>query len=318
MFLGYVVICLVSTALRKNQMDSLRIPLRRRPRRIHDGEAAIVLPKTLVEKDDERALGARLVCNRRLFGACYSGIVPRFYDSMGPVSGVMVGGFILSVDILPAMSFPGDIDLLVIPYENDELVVSETLVIELKAVRAKFAKQGKSPNKFGFSQAKAMLSHGFPYCAVGHLITSDASPEDSWRKILMTRVIDADAGTVEDPWETSADLLPADLIDRCFSRLCANCDDDYLGLVAAYVKGKGVWTPSSRPARKNPNIASATVEAIAACYEKRFRRFTLQVHSEKAAAIACRVIDDDPRKPSYAGLFTSGRPVSRRARVSRP
>lgn len=254
-------------------MDSLRVPLAYRPRQIGDGETAIVLPRALFEKDDEIALGARLVCNRRLFGACYSGIVPCFYDSMGRDSGVMVGGFVRSANILPAMSFPGDIDLLVIPYENDELVVSETLVIELKAVRAKFAKQGKSPNEFGFSQAKAMLSHGFPYAAVAHLITSDASPEASWRKVLMTQVIDADAGTVEDPWETSADLLPADLIDRCFGRLRANCDDDCLGLVAAYIKGEGVWSPSARPARRNPHIASATLEAIAVCYKNNFRRF---------------------------------------------
>src|SRR5690349_15958157 len=160
-------------------MDTLRVPLTHRPRRIGDGEVAIVLPKALFEKDDEIALGARLVCNRRLFGACYSGIVPSYYDSMGRESGVMVGGFVRSANVLPAMSFPGDIDLLVIPYENDELVVSETLTIELKAVRAKFAKQGKSPNEYGFSQAKAMLSHGFPYSAVAHLITSDSSPEDS-------------------------------------------------------------------------------------------------------------------------------------------
>jgi hypothetical protein len=257
----------------QNQMYSLRVPLKHRPRQIRDGEAAILLPKTLVEKDDEIALGARLVCNRRLFGACYSGIVPGYYDSMGRNSGVMVGGFVGSANILPAMSFPGDIDLLVIPYENDELVVSETLVIELKAVRAKFAKQGKSPNEFGFSQAKAMLSNGFPYSAVAHLITSDASPKDGWRKVLLTRVIDADAGTVEDPWETSFDLLPADLIDRCFGRLRANCDDDNLGLVAAYIKDKGIWLPSTRPARRNPHIAYATLEAIAACYEKGFRRF---------------------------------------------
>jgi predicted nucleotidyltransferase len=254
-------------------MDSLRISLKNRPRRIRDGEVAIVLPKRLVEKDDEIALGARLVCNRRLFGACYRGIVPNFYDSIGRDGGVMVSRFVRSNSVLPAMSFPGDIDLLVVPYENDELVVSETLAIELKAVRAKFAKQGKSPNEYGFSQAKALLSHGFPYSAVVHLITSDASPEDSWRKILVARVIDADAGTVEDPWETSVDLLPANLIDRCFGRLRANCDDDKLGLAAVYIKHDEMWSPSTRPARKNLHIASATLEAIAACYEKSFQRF---------------------------------------------
>lgn len=254
-------------------MDSLRVPLRYRPRLIRNGEEAIVLPKAWVEKDNEIALGARLICNRRLFGACYSGIVPRFFDSMGVGSGVMVGGFIRSENILPGMSFPGDIDLLVIPYQNDELVVSETLVVEIKAVRAKFSKQGKSPNEFGFSQSKAMFSHGFPYSAVAHLITSDTSPENSWRPVLMTRVIDPDIGTAEDPWSISADLLPADLIARCFGRLRANCDDDHLGLLAAYIDDDGVWWPSARPARRNPNIAAKTLLGIATFYEKRFQQF---------------------------------------------
>jgi hypothetical protein len=221
-------------------------------------------------------LGARLVCDRRLFGACYSGIMPSYFQSMGPGSGVMIGGFVPSAGLMPTLIFPGDIDLLVIPYEKEELVISETLVIELKAVRAKFAKQGKSPNEYGFSQAKAMLSHGFPYSAVGHLITSDDSPRDSWRKVLVTRIIDARAGTVEDPWETSADMLPSDLIDRCFGRLNANCDRGELGLVAAYIKDDGndrMWSPSTKPAIKNPSVSQATLDAIAAYYEKNFKRF---------------------------------------------
>jgi hypothetical protein len=109
-------------------------------------------------------------------------------------------------------------------------------------------------------------------CAVVHRITSNANPEDSWRKILVTRVIDAHGGTVEDPWETSVDLLPANLIDQCFGLRRANCDDDKLGLAAVHIKHDEMWSPSSGPARKNLHIASATLEAIAACYEKSFQR----------------------------------------------
>jgi hypothetical protein len=87
-------------------------------------------------------------------------------------------------------------------------------------------------------------------CAVVHLITSDASPEDNWRKILVTRMIDADTGTVEDPSETSVDLLPANLIDRCFGLLRANCDDDKLGLAAVYIKHDEMWSPSTPSCEK--------------------------------------------------------------------
>ena len=86
-------------------------------------------------------------------------------------------------------------------------------------------------------------------------------------------MIDADAGTVEDPSETSVDLLPANLIDRCFGLLRANCDDDKLGLAAVISNMTKCGRHQPRPARKNLHIASATLEAIAACYEKSFQRF---------------------------------------------
>lgn len=141
-----------------------------------------------------------------------------------------------------------------------------------KAVRAKFSKQGKSPNEYGFSQAKAVLAHGFPYSAVGHLITSDGSPEDSWRKILVTRVLDAEGG-VEIPTETLADMLPSALIDRSFGRLNANCDQDSLGLFAAYIADEGIWFPSARPAKRNPSASQMTLDAIALYYERNYKRF---------------------------------------------
>ena len=76
----------------------------------------------------------------------------------------------------PAVRFPGDIDILIVPYENDFLQLDRVLAIEVKVVRASFEKQGRSPNDFGISQTKALLRAGFPYCAVAHLIVSDESP----------------------------------------------------------------------------------------------------------------------------------------------
>jgi hypothetical protein len=252
-------------------LNSYRIPLVHRPRRLAEGDA-VVLPRRLVEKDDEIALGTRLLCHRRLFGACYQGLLTDYFETMNKGSGVMVGAFIPSTDILPDLRFPGDIDLLVIPYAGDELVISETLVVELKAVRASFAKQGKSPNEFGFSQATALFSTGFPYAAVGHLITSDDSPEDSWRRVLVARIIDPEAGTVEDPQEVSADMLPSDLIARCFGRMKANCNNASLGFFAAYVSDGG-WFPQASAARKNPIVSPQVCEAIGRYYEANYAKF---------------------------------------------
>jgi hypothetical protein len=57
--------------------------------------------------------------------------------------------------------------LLAIPYEENEMILSMTIAIEVKIVRACYSNKGKSPNQYGFSQASALLEHGFPYAGVG-------------------------------------------------------------------------------------------------------------------------------------------------------
>lgn len=247
-------------------MSEMRLPMQVRPARFKDGERVFEVPKSMVEKSDEMFLGLQLVCNRRLFGDCFRSLMPEYFASMGRDSGVMIRGFVPSDKVLPEMTFPGDIDLLIIPYEGDELIVSQTLAIELKAVRATYAKQGKSPNQYGFSQATAMLERGFPFAAVGHLIVSDSSPEDKWRTMLATRVIDAKADTVEKPWAVVWDMLPSDLIHRCFRRLEVNSKQPLLGLFAAYMGNNETWSPNGKAAERNPKASVQTMEAIARYY----------------------------------------------------
>ncbi len=227
----------------------------------------------MVEKNDEIFLGLQLICNRRLFGECFRLLMPRHFELMGRKSGVMIGGFVPSEELLQGMTFPGDVDLLIIPYENDELVVSQTLAVELKVVRAKYEKQGKSPNQLGLSQATAMLEHGFPHAAVAHLIVSDDSPEDKWRNVFMTRLLDATTGSVEEPWGVVKDMMPEDLIHRCFGRLEANCKDKRLGLLASYMTSHGIWIPTGRLAERNPKTSKRTMDAIAGYYNANVERF---------------------------------------------
>jgi hypothetical protein len=66
------------------------------------------------------------------------------------------------------------------------------MAIEVKAIRASFAKQGRSPNEYGFSQAAALIAIGFPYVTVAHLIVSDRSPRSAWRKMMGAVVLNSD------------------------------------------------------------------------------------------------------------------------------
>lgn len=254
-------------------MAEYKIRIQHRPKQKKSGDIAFIIPKSLVDKDAEIAIGLRLICNRRLFGECFRLLMPDIFDSMEYGGGVMIKPFTSSKEILPEMKSPGDIDLLVIPYENNDLIISRTLSVELKIVRAKFSKQGKSPNQFGFSQANSLLEWGFPYAAVGHLIVSDSSPIESWRTVLETKIIDSASGTVEEPWKTSKDMMPSDLIERCYKRLEKNCSNHHLGLLSSYFTSEDIWFPSGGPAILNPQISTHTMDKIAEYYNQNAKMF---------------------------------------------
>jgi len=171
------------------------------------------------------------------------------------------------------MSSPGDIDLLVIPYSKDYLLIDQTLAIEVKIVRAKFEAQGKSPKDFGFSQARGLARHGFPFVAVAHLIVSDRSPTEAWRSVFVADVLDAGSGRISDMREFFVDMMPADLIRRCYGRMLQHCSSNQTGLLATYACGHGIWLPIGRAAEKNPDVNYDTLNAIACYYGENFWRF---------------------------------------------
>ena len=135
-------------------------------------------------------------------------------------------------------------------------------------MRASFARQGRSPNQFGFSQAKALLELGFPYAAVAHLIVSDSSPEESWKTYSIARVLDENMELGEIS-ETKADWLPEALIDRCYQRLLSRCPEPEIGLLSTYLAADeltepsgSLWIPEGRAASRNPNIKIEVLGAI--------------------------------------------------------
>ncbi|MYM70264.1 hypothetical protein GTP45_26160 [Pseudoduganella sp. FT55W] len=187
----------------------------------------------------------------------------------------MIAPVVPTAAIAPDVTFPGDIDLLIIPYADDNLILSDTLAIEIKVVRAKYARQGKAPNEFGFSQANAIFTHGVPYSAVVHLVVSDTSPEDQWRGMHAANVIDVHAGSIGPLYPIQIDMMPADLIDRSFGRLSANCPHDSLGLVAAYISfnDSGWWQPMARRALKNTSVSRSFLAGVEKYYTENYSIF---------------------------------------------
>jgi len=167
-----------------------------------------------VEKEEEAVLAKRFVANRQLFGFAYRLLQDEYFNNMPLRSGVLITGLTPTQKNCYRGKFSWDIDLLIIPFEDNDLVLSKILAVEIKVVRAKFSKQGKSPNDFGFSQASALKAHGFPYVAVAHFVVSDESPKESWRTVAVGQVTDAKNDRISDPIPVQADMLPSDLLAR--------------------------------------------------------------------------------------------------------
>lgn len=207
----------------------------------------------------------------------YAALQRDYFDQMPRGSGVFVGAMIPTSLLVPDAVRPGDIDLLLIPYEGNELILDRTLAIEVKVIRARFDRQGKSPNDFGFSQTMALRELGFPYVGLLHIIVSDDSPTHAWRKAAVTQIIDAEGRTEElrDVW---ADMMPSDLMLRGFGRLAANSPHLDIGYVSSYLpfppgKYSGIHLPIGQAARLNPAVRIETLDSVGQFFDRYFRRF---------------------------------------------
>lgn len=241
------------------------------------GKMYCMVPQSHAHRRAEEVLIVSFMCDRKLFGLAYWEVQPEYFDGMPRQSGVFIAPLVQTNQIIGHAQRPGDIDLLVIPYEMDELVLDRVLVMEVKAVRATFARQGKSPNEFGFSQAHGLLELGFPYVAVAHLIISDISPQEHWQEMMTAKILD-DEGRVERLGSERMDRLPDTLTERSFGRLIKHRSVDYVGLVSAYIYSpifgncdpnrRMLHFPSGRPAGLNPRVDVRTLDAVAAYFEE--------------------------------------------------
>lgn len=255
-----------------------------RPKLLPSGAPMYRLPPSSIEQRHELAMTLSFIVRRQLFGHAYAGIQPDYFDDMPKGSGVYIGVAVPTKILAPAVMFPGDVDLLIIPYEGNELILHRVVAVEIKVIRAGYARQGKSPNSHGISQAKGLLEMGFPYSAVAHLIvTDDTSPKEAWREVGVARILDF-YGHVEMLPNIDHDMMPFDLIWRAMGRLEALTLGSDLGLIVAYLgrtskellghdERSSLCIPDCRRASQNPRPNVELLQSVAACFEKYHERF---------------------------------------------
>lgn len=253
-----------------------RRPITGNPIIARSGEPICAIDKRWFERHDERALIIQFICDRRLFGDAYRRLQGDYFWNMPPESGVLVAPLRVTAEIFPGEIRPGDIDILLLPYEGDEIVLDRAMALEVKVVRASFDDQGKSPNQFGFTQAESLLRLGFPYVGVVHLIVADQSPPLEWRQMMQAKVMEDDK--VGDFQDIVVDTLPSKLIERCFGRLLARRTNDQIGLISAFVGDiddpkRGMWCPQGQEARLNSNLRQEALDRLAAYLHKNTHLF---------------------------------------------
>jgi hypothetical protein len=241
---------------------------------------AFAIPRHWIERNAEESLLLRFICHRELFGLAYGSLQPEFMRNMPPRSGVYICPLVPTRVVFPTAKRPGDIDLMIIPYEENQLVLDRAMAIEVKVTRARFLNQGKSPNDFGYSQAESLLSLGFPYVAVAHLIISDTSPRDAWKLFPGIRLI-GDGGRAGKIEAVKADPMPRDLIERGFGRLEKSCPRPEIGFVSAYLgmldesgrEKDATWYPMGKQAFLNPLASVDAAQSLGDLFERYSQRF---------------------------------------------
>lgn len=221
-------------------------PIKRFPDKYEfNGKRYCFLNRPHESKDplDEGNLATKIVASGYRIAAWYP-ILLRTYSKVMPLnSGLLLATAVPSNKIALELKKPGDIDILAIPYEGDDLILSKALAIEIKVIRASFLKQGKSPNQFGFSQAESLSGFGFPHVAVAHLIVSDTGPKETFKEGHILKSCDSALTPVG---SLMYDPLPMALTERAYGRLLKNCPNRKIGFFAYYVHSERLHVPRGK------------------------------------------------------------------------
>ncbi len=245
-------------------------PLRRWVPVAKNGQGMLIANSSKVHDDQELIITAKFLANRKLFGQCLALLSAGIFKRLGAVSGAFVAQEIPIWSFSKSVRNPGDVDLLIIPYSDGQLLLSRTVAVEVKIVRASYANPGKSPNKFGLTQGSGLLEAGFPNAALLHLITSNTSPEEEWKERHICTVLDQ-SGRVTKPVPIQVDTLPEDLLERSFGRLsCAIPPDTPLGFACAYVEQSSTAcrVPYGKAALPNPCTSADMLHRIEGLFNK--------------------------------------------------
>ncbi len=114
--------------------------------------------------------------DRKLDFNLFSNLIhrPVGYDEFAKYKGFYLGFEILRQELgFDKNDKPGDFDILLIPYSEDEIFYNRTCAIEAKVVRPRRNNPRKAPNSYGITQIEGLIKDGFPLVGLLHICITE-------------------------------------------------------------------------------------------------------------------------------------------------
>lgn len=174
---------------------------------------------------------------------------------------------------------PGDFDIIVIPYSENEILFERTGVIEVKIVRPSRKKPLRNANSIGTTQVKGLINDGFPFVGLMHISLSEPLKEEE-KTIINYCTIPANSGQTFEKGKTFEDyLIPVKMdafqwfsADKQMQRLITTDLPKYVALLCFGLTQKTndeFWleTVSAKysdfqTGYFNPNLKSETIQKV--------------------------------------------------------
>jgi len=132
---------------------------------------------------------------------------------------------------------PGDIDILIIPYDDKRIFFERTAVYEVKVVRTTRKNPKRRPNRFGVKQIMGYIEDGFPFVSALHIcMTEPLLPHEKQDMKFMLQPCNVDKRLHSDLPPLQAyqhiqiDWLPNYSMNNHMRRMIASGIPKYVGL----------------------------------------------------------------------------------------
>lgn len=166
---------------------------------------------------------------------------------------------------------PGDIDILVLPVRDGNVVAECAAAIEVKRLALKGPNWTKNVDRYGIKQATGLLAAGFPYVGLLHIVVSLKGPEEFHQPITYAQIVDPITQRYEVLGEGMEDFTGFYAAERQYRRLLAQDIDECIGINCVAIAetlqlGEPEWAHTSstpkRQAIRNPRASKLLIKNI--------------------------------------------------------